>query len=196
MKKYLVILLSLLLAVLFLFVIGCKKVEEPAEAPTSQAPEKSSEVKETDYYFHKAHQLFLKKDLKAAASDIRKGVELLNKETESATEEGKKALTSSINELGQLSKDVENGTVTSDKKIKDVFIRAEHALANHHYLKASEQWAKKESKDTGYEMKKAAQHLGQTVKWAGHKMETGTLNVIKEARVVAGKLIEGAGWGT
>jgi hypothetical protein len=196
MKKLLAVTMSLLLCISFITIISCKKVEKPAEAPKpAEVPiAPAPEVKGTDDYFQKAHEFFLKKDFKAAAAEIRNAAELLNQEAEKATIEGKKALTASINELEKLAKDVEKGTVTSEKKLKDAFARAEHALAKYHYLNASEQWAKKETKETGHALKSAAQHVEQAAKWAGHEMETGTVDVIKGTRTVAGKLIEGAGW--
>jgi len=68
-------------------------------------------------------------------------------------------------------------------------------LANNYYLKASEDWAKKEAKDSGRALKAAAVYLEHAGNWSGHEMETGAAEVIKGAHVVAGKLIKGAGWG-
>jgi len=200
MKTYFAIILSLLLFISFSLMIGCKKVEQtaeapkPTEAPMVPAPVQAPEAKETDEHFQKAHESFLKKDMKAAVSEIRQGEDLIKKEAEKATEEAKKGLTASADELEKLAKDVEKGAVTSEKKLKDTFARAEHALAKHHYLKASEQWAKKETKETGNALKKAAQHMEQTAKWAGHKLEAGTVKIIDEVRFMSGKLIQGTGW--
>ncbi len=146
--------------------------------------------------FQKAHEFFLKKDMKAAASEIRKGAEVLKKEVGNATEEGKKVLTASIQELEKLANDVEKGTVKSKKKLEDAFARADHALAQHHYLKASESWVKKETKNTGNALKNAAQHLEQAAKWSGRKLEAGSSEVVKGAREVADKLIKGTKWVT
>jgi hypothetical protein len=154
------------------------------------APEEEGTVSD----FQKAHEFFLKKDLKAAASEIRKGAEVLKKEVGNATEEGKKVLTASIQELEKLANDVEKGTVKSEKKLKDAFARADHALAQHHYLKASESWVKKETKNTGNALKNAAQHLEQAAKWSGRKLEAGSSEVVKGAREVADKLIKGTKW--
>jgi hypothetical protein len=194
MKNFLVMLLSLFLSLTFLLIVGCKKGDETAEAPKPPIPVKASEVKGTDEHLQKAHEFFLKKDFKAAAPEIQKVVELMKQEAERATKEGKKTLTASANELEQLAKDVEKGDVTSEKKMKNAFARAEHALAEYHYLKASEQWAKKETKETGRALKNAAQHLEQAAKWAGHEQETGIVDVINSTRSIAGKLIEGTGW--
>jgi hypothetical protein len=161
----------------------------------AQAVEKPSpEAVGTETHFQKAHEFFLKKDMKAAASEIRKGAEVLKKEVGNATEEGKKVLTASIQELEKLANDVEKGTVKSEKKLKDAFARADHALAQHHYLKASESWVKKETKNTGNALKNAAQHLEQAAKWSGRKLEAGSSEVVKGAREVADKLIKGTKW--
>jgi hypothetical protein len=176
---------------MFFFIITC------AFAPVTKAQttQKSTmKVEEPESQFEKAHEFFLKKDLKAAASEIRKGVAFLKQEAGSATKAGKKDLTASFQELEKLANEVEKGAVTSEKKLKDAFARAHQALANHHYLKASEYWAKKEEKKTGHALKSAAIHFEHAVVWSEHKFETGEANVIKDIHTVAGKLIEGEKW--
>jgi hypothetical protein len=198
MKKIFVILLSLSLALSFSLIVGCKKAEEPAEAPKpaeapmSPAPVQAPEAKGTDEHFQKAHEFFLKKDMKAAASEIQKAAEMMKQEAEKATEEGKKGLMTSVNELEKLAKDVETGKEISEKKMKDVFAKAENALAKHYYLKASEQWTKKEAKGTGSALKNATLHLENAAKWAGHTLEAGAADVIEGVRIIAGKLKEEA----
>jgi len=176
---------------MFLFVITC------AFAPVTiaQNTQKTTmEVEEPESQFEKAHEFFLKKDLKAAASEIRKGVAFLKQEAGSAVKDGKKDLTASIHELEKLANEVEKGAVTSEKRLKDAFARAHQALANHHYLKASEYWAKKEEKETGHELKSAVIHFEHAVVWFDHKFETGEAIVIKDIHTVAGKLVEGKKW--
>jgi hypothetical protein len=198
MKKIFVILLSLSLALSFSLIIGCKKAEQPAEAPkpaeSPMAPEpvQAPEAKGPDEHFQKAHELFLKKDMKAAASEIQKAAELMRQEAEKATEEGKKGLMASVNELEKLAKDIETGAVIPEKKMKDVFAKAEHALANYNYMKASEQWTKKEAKETGNALKNATLHLENAAKWSGQTLETGVADVIEGVRIIAGKLKEEA----
>ena len=200
MKTFITIFLSLLLIASFSFSTGCKKAEKPTELPKpAEAPKPAEKVasieeKSADYHFQKAHEFFLKKEMKSAAFEIRKGADFLKKETENSTQEGKKVLTASIQELEKLANNVEKGTVKSEKELKDAFSRAENALARHQYLKASESWVKKETKNTGNALKDAAQHLKQAAKWSGHKFEAGAAEVIKGALTAADKLIEGAKW--
>ena len=151
-------------------------------------------VDEPEFHFQKAHEFFLKKDFKAAGSEIRKGAAFLKLEAGRSTTEGKKTLEASADELGKLAEDVEKGAVASEKQLKDAFARADHALAKHHYLKASEYWAKKDEKKTGHALKAAAQALEHAAAWSGHKLETAAIDVIKGVRVGSGKLIEGMGW--
>ncbi len=178
-----VLFIALTIFLAYPLLIDAQAVEKPAP-----------EAVGTETHFQKAHEFFLKKEMKGAASEIRKGAEVLKKEVGNATEEGKKVLTASIQELEKLANDVEKGTVKSKKKLEDAFARADHALAQHHYLKASESWAKKETKDTGNALKNAAQHLEQAAKWSGRKLEAGASEVVKGAREAADKLIKGTKW--
>jgi len=163
------------------------------KAQTTQEP--SIKTNEPETHFQKADEFFLKKDLKAAASEIRKGAGFLKKKVKEASKDGKEGLKASVQELEKLAKDVEQGTVTSEEKLKDTFARSYQALANHHYLKASESWAKKKTKETGKALTAAAQYLEQTARWSGRKLETGTAEVVNYARMVGGKLIKGTGYG-
>jgi hypothetical protein len=151
-------------------------------------------IDEPEFHFQKAHEFFLKKDFKAAASEIRKGAAFLKLEAGRSTAEGRKTLMASASELGKLANDVEKGIVTSEGELKDAFTRADFALANHHNMTASEYWAKKDAKKTGYALKAAAQALEQAAEWSDHKLETTATDIIKVAREGAGKLIESTGW--
>ena len=180
--------------ILISFTVICWTFALATEAQTVQEPSVKKGNGNAESNFQKAHEFFLKKDFKIAASEIRKGADFMKKEAESATEEGKKVLAASVHELEKLATDVEKGAVKSEKELKDTFARANNALARHHYLKASEQWAKKETKSTGNALKNAAQHLEQAAKWSGHKLEAGSSEVVKGARAVADKLIQGTKW--
>jgi hypothetical protein len=164
-----------------------------SKAQASQTP--SVKAEEPESSFQKADEFFLKKDLKAAATEIRKGAGFLKMKLKEASKDGEKGLNASIQELEKLAGDIEKGTVTSGEKLKDAFARSYQALANHHYLKASELWAKKKTKETGQALTAAAKYLEQTAKWSGRKLETGTTEVVNYVRMVGGKLIKGTGYG-
>ena len=183
----------LFMAGLFTFIVLSQVAFAPA-AYSQTATKAQSQTVEPGVDFQKAHEFFLKKEFKASAAEIRKGAEFLKKEAQSASDEGKKTLTASIQELDKIADEVEKGAVKSDKKLKDAFSRAEHALANNYYLKASESWAKKETKEAGHALNSAAEHLELAAHWSGHKLETGASKAISLGREVSGKLVQGTGY--
>ena len=181
---------------------GCEKKTQAAEPTKPKAPEGYVLVEEDvllqfvelpGEHFHKARENFLKKDLKGAASEIRKGEAFLRLQAARATAEGKKGLITSIAELEKLANDVEKGTVTSAKTLDRTFAKSHHALAKHHYLKALEYRTKKDTKRAGHSLKAAAVHLEHGFAWSGHELEAGTVKVVRTALDLGGKLIEGTG---
>jgi len=181
---------------------GCEKKTQAAEPTKPKAPEGYVLVEEDvllqfvelpGEHFHKARENFLKKDLKGAASEIRKGEAFLRLQAARATAEGKKGLITSIAELEKLANDVEKGTVTSAKTLDRTFAKSHHALAKHHYLKALEYRTKKDTKRAGHSLKAAAVHLEHGFAWSGHELEAGTAKVVRTALDLGGKLIEGTG---
>jgi hypothetical protein len=174
--------------------IVLSQVAFASTAYSQTAIDTQSKTIEPTANFQKAHESFLKKEFKTSAAEIRKGSDFLKKEEQSANEKGKKALSESIKELDKLADNVEKGTVKSGKNLKDAFSRAEHALANNYYLKASDTWAKKETKEAGHALNSAAEHIEMAATWSGHKLETGASEAIRFGREVSGKLIKGSGY--
>jgi hypothetical protein len=144
--------------------------------------------------FHEARHSFLAGETRIAADDIRKGANFLRLEAGRATGEGKKALMASVNELEQLAKRVEKGSVTTAGELDETFGRAHQALARHHYLKAAEYWSKKETANTGHALNAAADNLKVAAAWTGRKAEESALKVADDARAVSEKLIQGKEW--
>ena len=160
-------------------------------ASRSQAAVKTAEPAS---HFQKADELFLKKNLKGAASEIRKGAGFIKHKAESATKDGKEDLNASAQELEKLAKDIERGGVTSEKRLKDTFARSYHTLSNYEYRRASESWAEKKTTETGQALADAAHDMEQAAKWSGRELETGMADTMEYARMVGGKLVKGAGW--
>ena len=144
--------------------------------------------------FKKAHESFIKKDFQASAAEIRKSADFLKKEAASASGKGKKMLEASARELDKLADSVEKGAVKSDRELKGAFSRAEHAVANNYYVKATDSWSRKEAKETGEALGSAAEHMEKAAYWSGHKLDAGASRAIKEGREVSGKLVEGTGY--
>jgi hypothetical protein len=178
-----------------------------AQQPTAKQPPKAPEgwvvveedvlnvfTDEPEHYMKAAHDSFLKKDKKATAVELRKAAAFVKLEAARAAGDAKTGLTASATELEKLADDVDKGTVASVEKLDSAFARAAHALANHHRKKAEESWTRKEVRQAGYSLKAAAEYVEHGTKWAGKEVETGGAEVLKGAREISGKLIEGSGW--
>ncbi len=145
-------------------------------------------------HMKKAQVSFLKKDYKAAASEIRKAAAYLYGAASYAAQDAKKGLIASAHEMDKLAVDVEKGAVKSTGVLKATFARAEHALARHHYLKASESMAKRSYHSAGHFLHSAVSHMEGAAGWAGHELKGGTVAALNGGRTVAGKLIQGSGF--
>jgi hypothetical protein len=167
------------------------KGEAVVEAKSTVAP-----ANEPEEHFRNARESFLEKNAKAAAAQIRKGAAFLKLEASHATGEVKEALTASVGELERLAQGVEKGTVTSTQELRRAFARADQALAKQHFQDATESWSKKEIKKAGQELKSAANDVELASAWTGRKLDATTAAAIKDARAVAAKLTEDAGWTT
>jgi len=182
-----------LMAGLFAF-LSFYQAAVPPMAYSETAQEVQTHTGQPASDFKKAHESFLEKDFKASAAEIRKGSDFLRKEAESAGIQGKKMLAASSRELDKLADAVEKGAVKSDKKLKGAFSRAEHAVANNEYVKATDAWAGKETKEAGHALNSAAEHMEQAAEWSGHKLKAGASKAIKAGREVSGKLVEGTSY--
>ena len=145
-------------------------------------------------HFQKARVSFLKKEYKAAASEIHRAAAMVSLEAARAKGKTKDALTASAKELHTLATKIETGSVKDVHEMNAAVARAHQALAQHHYLKASESWAKKETQKAGHEMKAAMTHVENALAWSGHKIEAGWDATVNGIREVSAKMIKGPGW--
>ncbi len=182
-------------------VVGATAVASAAEqvAPgpgnaVGEAETRAVRADEPQRHFQEAREEFLKRDLKTAAVEIRKGAALLRLEAAGATRASQDALEASAKELDNLAGKVESGEVTAASNLDPAFARAEQALASEHLTRAKESWAKKDLKRTGEYLNAATISLEHACAWAGRKEEAGVAAATRDASVVAEKLIQGAGW--
>ena len=143
--------------------------------------------------FQKARESFLKKDLKASGDEIRKIATFLRHQAANATEEGKKGLTASANELGKLANGVEKGTVTSVKTLDNAFDKARQALSRRDETAGQNSQAEKQPKGIGHTLKGAASAVGNGLVWSGEKVKSGTVWLAQGTVDLGGKLIKGTG---
>ncbi len=83
-----------LMAGLCASIVFCQVAFEPAAYPQTSI-ETQGQTAGPGIDFQKAHESFLKKEFKASAAEIRKGADILKKETEYASDQGKIALSAS-----------------------------------------------------------------------------------------------------
>jgi hypothetical protein len=149
---------------------------------------------EPQHHFMRAFEHFLKQDWEAAAVEVRKGAAFLKLEAARAADDAKKGLAASVQKLEKMADDIERGAVRSAKDIQQAFSKAEHAAAQHNYLRAVKAWGENLKKKAGQELHAAAVSLKHGLAWAGHNLEADMIKVIDGARHIAGKLLEGVGW--
>jgi phage terminase Nu1 subunit (DNA packaging protein) len=85
---------------------------------------------EADYHLAQAKSHFIKKDVKAAAGDIRKASAYLKMKAVHAGEKAKSELSASAAELDDMAGKVESGTMTAAKDMDEAFARAHKAVRN------------------------------------------------------------------
>jgi hypothetical protein len=149
-------------------------------------------IDEPNRHFRNAHEAFLAKDYDKAAEEIRKGEAFVQLEASRASGDVKQSLDSSAQELEKLSLDMApNWRVKSIVEMDQSWGRAHRALAQSHQVQAKEDWQKKETAKAGYEMKAAALNLEESADWAGSEAKTGVSAVVRDTRLMAGKLTAG-----
>jgi len=149
-------------------------------------------IDEPNRHFRNAHEAFVAKDYDKAAEEIRKGEAFVQLEASRASGDVKQSLDSSAQELEKLSLDMApNWRVKSIVEMDQSWGRADRALAQSHQVQAKEDWQKKETAKAGYEMKAAALNLEESADWAGSEAKTGVSAVVRDTRLMAGKLTAG-----
>ena len=109
--------------------------------------------------FQNAKQNFLDQNLEAAADQVKQGAAYMKKQSESASESGKAALSASSKELEDLAGEVKKGAVKSVKKIEETFARAYLALAKEAHTQSAKSWAEKQGQKAGEGLERASGYL-------------------------------------
>ena len=147
---------------------------------------------EPGHQLKRAHESFIKRDAKTAAAEIRKASAYLRASGGHATHESRDVLATAVQELELVAHRVQTGTVASVEELESACARAQHALARHHYVKASEAWTKGQARRAGLYLKSSATHLEHSAFWAGHQLEHAGSAALKESHIISAKMSEGA----
>jgi hypothetical protein len=149
-------------------------------------------IEEPNRHFQNAHEAFLAKNYDKAAEEIRKGEAFVMLEASRSSGDVKRSLDSSAQEPEKLAVDMtDNRREKSTVEMDQSWGRTDRALAQSHQVKAKESWEKKETAKAGYEMNAAALNLEESADWAGSEAKPGVSAVVRDTRLLAGKLISG-----
>ena len=146
-----------------------------------------------NHLFH-AREAFLMVDVRKAAAELRKAATYLRINAGQAAAGAKLQLSRSAHELESLAKRVEAGTVKSVTELDRASARAAHALSHHHCVIAERSWLAQQTQRAGKQLRAATDNLEHAAAWSGHKLQSATREVIKDTRIISGKLIEGTGF--
>ena len=149
---------------------------------------------EPSRHIGRARDAYLMMDARNAAAEIRKAAFHVRVAAEHATERTKGALVRSERELEQLARQAEAGTYRSMEEFDYATARALHALADDQYVKSANAWRKKEIRQSGRYLKAAADNLERAAARTDSALKQATAVVVKDSRLVSGKLIEGTGY--
>ena len=141
-----------------------------------------------------ARQAFIDVDVPTSSAQIRKAAHALRDTASSATEGTRDALHQAATELESLGRRVENRGAESVAELDRVFARAFHALARHHQEMALKHWRDGDPQQAGHRLRAAADSLESVAAASGQRLNDAGREVVRESRVVSGKLIRGTGY--
>jgi hypothetical protein len=148
-----------------------------------------------DDHLQNAREHFTRKDLTAAAADLRKAAALLKLEAGSAlTPEDKELLQTSAQELDKLAAELQQKAAVTDTELNHAIARAHYGSARHYYRQAMEDWTKKATARAGHDLQVAVDHVQQGLASAGGTLSAASRTALDEARWLAGKMMAGTGF--
>lgn len=145
-------------------------------------------------HFDSAIALYLKKDARGAASEVRRGAAYVRLEAARATGDVKTGLDSAEAQLERTAHQLDTGTLKGEAALQQSFAQADHALAIAHRAKAAENWSHKAYDKAGYELKAAAHGVEAAASWSADAVKAGAAKAAAEARTTGDKLALGGVW--
>lgn len=104
----------------------------------------------------------------------------------------KEALYLSAQQLDELATRIQTEQTITRKSMERVFAKAARALAEDHTEKAKVSLEKNERKNAGQYLHAAVTSLEQASKWSGRELKSQSTEIVKDIRIVSGKMIEGS----
>lgn len=149
---------------------------------------------EPQKHFAAARQDFDRKDMKAAAREVRKAAAYLRLEGVRAKGDALTALDAAEAELDGTAAALEHGAVDSVKSLDRAFAMASRALATAQRAEARASWGKDARIMTAYELKAAARSLEGAAAWTTGEMKAAAHAAAVDARALGERLLRGGHW--
>jgi hypothetical protein len=153
-------------------------------------------VDEMDHHFQAAYDHFDRRDLKAAAREIRKSVVFMKLEAGRATGAERKSLEAQAAGLGRLAEAMGGAAPPLADAVRQAFGASHYEIARNHLALGRADWSSHDPPGTGQEMKAAVAHLRQGLRWIGRKPEPAADTAVVDAELVAENLAGAIGWKT
>jgi hypothetical protein len=148
-------------------------------------------VGETEFYFKEAQKSIEKRDMKRAAGDVRRAGACMAVEALGSSGDAEHLLAKETEALRQTADKVEDGSLTSSRKLQRCFASAQYALARVHYIKAvhynEQHYYKKVLGALGF----AVMNLEHAVAWADKDMANSSVRVVKDVKDMSTRIREG-----
>lgn len=149
---------------------------------------------EPGQHMERAREAFLEVDSHEAATELRKAATYLRISAGQAVADSERALIRSAHELETLARRIEQGAVKSVGELDSASARALHALSHHHCILAERSWLAHQTDVAGKRLQHAADQLERATARTNQTLRAATNAVVKETRIIAGKLVEGTGY--
>lgn len=141
-----------------------------------------------------AREAFVEVDARKAAAELRKAAAYLRISARDAADRTRTSLNSSVKELDALAGRMERGAVKSVADVDAAAARAYHALAEYQNAKARKAWADEQRHRAGRFWRAATMSLERSTARTEAAFRNTTQEVVRESRVLSGRLIEGTGY--
>lgn len=143
-----------------------------------------------------AREAFVEVDTQKAAAELRKAAAYLRVSARDATTRTRTTLNASGKELDALAHRIEQGTVKSVADVDAAAARAYHSLAEYQNAKARQAWADEQRHRAGQFWRSATTSLERATARTDSAFRKTTQEVVRESRLLSGKLVEGTGFVT
>jgi len=151
-------------------------------------------VDEPAHHFHGAREALLKRDPATAALELRKAAAYTKIESSRAVGVARPALEKAVAEAERLASALAAGKTVTPDQLNAAVARAHQALAEHHYLKASQFRTRGETGKVWHDLQAATVHLENALAWAGEKVPASEESAAEQARKLGERAKHGASW--